>query len=35
VLRAETASVAAAVLLCAGRSQRRAQDAVGPAALPA
>ena len=35
VLRAETASVAAAVLLCAGRSQHRAQGAVGPVALPA
>jgi 16S rRNA (uracil1498-N3)-methyltransferase len=31
VLRAETASVAAAVLLCAGRSQRRAEGTVGPA----
>ncbi len=31
VLRAETAAVAAAVLLCAGRSQRRAEGTVGPA----
>jgi 16S rRNA (uracil1498-N3)-methyltransferase len=35
VLRAETAAVAAAVLLCAGRSQRRAGGAVGPSAIPA
>ena len=35
VLRAETAAVAAAVLLCAGRSAHRAGGGVGPAVLPA